>query len=90
MNPSDWIKAATLVAQHKQEAAITETDQLSSIVNMYTCKVYFNTKCHSNWSLFVLMWSTAGFSLCFLCRRFVCLGFLMWWSSLYSWIHLHP
>ena len=31
MNPSDWIKAATLVTQHKQEAAITETDQLSSM-----------------------------------------------------------
>ena len=32
MNPSDWIKAATLVTQHKQEAAITETDQLSSML----------------------------------------------------------
>ena len=31
MNPSDWIKAATLVTQHKQEAAITETDQFSSM-----------------------------------------------------------
>ena len=31
MNPSDWIKAATLVTQHKQEAAIAETDQLSSM-----------------------------------------------------------
>ena len=31
MNPSDWIKAAALVTQHKQEAAITETDQLSSM-----------------------------------------------------------
>ena len=31
MNPSDWIKAATLVTQHKQEAAMVETDQLSSI-----------------------------------------------------------
>ena len=31
MNPTDWIKAATLVTQHKQEAAITETDQLSSM-----------------------------------------------------------
>ena len=31
MNPSDWIKAATLVTQHKQEAAIKETDQLSSM-----------------------------------------------------------
>ena len=31
MNPSDWVKAATLVTQHKQEAATTETDQLSSM-----------------------------------------------------------
>ena len=31
MNPSDWRKAATLVTQHKQEAAMAETDQLSSI-----------------------------------------------------------
>ena len=31
MNPSHWIKAATLVTQHKQEAATTETDQLSSM-----------------------------------------------------------
>ena len=31
MNPSDWIKAATLVTLHKQEAAATETDQLSSM-----------------------------------------------------------
>ena len=31
MNPSDWIKAATLVTQHIQEAATTETDQLSSM-----------------------------------------------------------
>ena len=31
MNLSDWIKAATLVTQHKQEAAIAETDQLSSM-----------------------------------------------------------
>ena len=31
MNPSDWIKAAALVTQHKQEAAIAETDQLSSL-----------------------------------------------------------
>ena len=30
MNPSDWIKAATLVTQQKQEAA-TDTDQLSSM-----------------------------------------------------------
>ena len=31
MNPSDWIKAAALVAQHKQDAAMAETDQLSSM-----------------------------------------------------------
>ena len=31
MNPSDWVKAATLVTQHKQEAAIAKTDQLSSM-----------------------------------------------------------
>ena len=31
MNPSDWIKATALVTQHKQEAATTETDQLSSM-----------------------------------------------------------
>ena len=31
MNLSDWIKAATLVTQHKQEATIAETDQLSSM-----------------------------------------------------------
>ena len=31
MNPSDWRKAATSVTQHKQEAAMAETDQLSSI-----------------------------------------------------------
>ena len=31
MNPSDWIKAAALVNQHKQEAATAETDQLSSM-----------------------------------------------------------
>ena len=31
MNLSDWIKAATLVTQHKQEAVIAETDQLSSM-----------------------------------------------------------
>ena len=31
MNPSDWRKAAALVTQHKQETAITETDQLSSM-----------------------------------------------------------
>ena len=31
MNLSDWIKAAAFVTQHKQEAATTETDQLSSM-----------------------------------------------------------
>ena len=31
MNLSDWIQAATLVTQHKQEAATTEADQLSSM-----------------------------------------------------------
>ena len=32
MNPSDWIKAATLFTQHKQEATIAEMDQLSSML----------------------------------------------------------
>ena len=31
MNLSDWIKAATLVTQHKQDAATVERDQLSSM-----------------------------------------------------------
>ena len=31
MNPSDWIKAAALVTQHKQEETTTETDKLSSM-----------------------------------------------------------
>ena len=31
MNPSDWRKAASLVTQHKQEAMMAETDQLSSM-----------------------------------------------------------
>ena len=31
MNLSDWIKATTLVTQQKQEAATTDTDQLSSM-----------------------------------------------------------
>ena len=31
MNPLDWIKAATLITQHKQYAAMAETDQLSSM-----------------------------------------------------------
>ena len=31
MNPSDWIKAATLVTRYKQEAIMAETDQLSSM-----------------------------------------------------------
>ena len=30
MNPSDWRKAAAWVTQHTQEAAMAETDQLSS------------------------------------------------------------
>ena len=31
MNPSDWIKAAALVTQHKQEAIMAEMDKLSSM-----------------------------------------------------------
>ena len=31
MNPSDWIKAAALIPQQKQEAATADTDQLSSM-----------------------------------------------------------
>ena len=31
MNPSDWVKAAALVTQHKQEAVTAEADQLSSM-----------------------------------------------------------
>ena len=31
MNPSDWMKAATLVTQHKQEATMAEMNQLSSM-----------------------------------------------------------
>ena len=31
MNPSDWRAAATLVTQHKQEAAMAEMGQLSSM-----------------------------------------------------------
>ena len=31
MNPSDWIKAATLITQQKEEAATADTDQLSSM-----------------------------------------------------------
>ena len=31
MNPSDWIKAATLITQQKQEAATADTEQLSSM-----------------------------------------------------------
>ena len=31
MNLSDWIKGATLVTQHKQEATMAEMDQLSSM-----------------------------------------------------------
>ena len=35
MNPLDWRKAAALVTQHKQEAAIAEMDQLSSMPLSY-------------------------------------------------------
>ena len=31
MNPSDWIKAAALITQQKQEAATADTDQLGSM-----------------------------------------------------------
>ena len=31
MNPSDWMKAATLITQQKQEAVTTDSDQLSSM-----------------------------------------------------------
>ena len=31
MNPSDWIKAAALVTQQKQEVATSDTDQLRSM-----------------------------------------------------------
>ena len=31
MNPSDWIKVATLMTQQKQEAATTDTYQLSGM-----------------------------------------------------------
>ena len=31
INPSDWRKAAALVTQHKQEATMADSDQLSSI-----------------------------------------------------------
>ena len=31
MNLSDWIKAAALVTQHKQEVATAKVDQLSSM-----------------------------------------------------------
>ena len=31
MNPSDWMKAATLITQQKQEVATVDTDQLSSM-----------------------------------------------------------
>ena len=31
MNPSDWIKAAILITQQKQEVATADTDQLSSM-----------------------------------------------------------
>ena len=31
MNPSDWIKAAALITQQKQEVATADTDQLSGM-----------------------------------------------------------
>ena len=31
MNPSDWIKAAALITQQKEEAATADTDQLNSM-----------------------------------------------------------
>ena len=31
MNPSDWIKAAALITEQKQETATADTDQLSSM-----------------------------------------------------------
>ena len=31
MNPTDWIKAAALITQQKQEAATADTDHLSSM-----------------------------------------------------------
>ena len=31
MNPSDWIKAATLITQQKQETVTADTDQFSSM-----------------------------------------------------------
>ena len=31
MNPSDWLRAAALITQQQQEAATTDTDQLSSM-----------------------------------------------------------
>ena len=31
MNLSDWVKAAALVTQHKQDSATAEADQLSSM-----------------------------------------------------------
>ena len=31
MNPSDWRKATALVTQHKQEATMADSDELSSM-----------------------------------------------------------
>ena len=42
MTLSDWIKAATLFTQHKQEAATAETDQLS------TCSALWHAHASSN------------------------------------------
>ena len=41
MNPSDWIKATALVTQYKQEAAVAETDQLSSMPHSQIAIVHY-------------------------------------------------
>ena len=56
MNPSDWIKAAALVTQQKQEAATAETDQLISMPlsqiamddTCNTCSALQHAHAHSN------------------------------------------
>ena len=52
MNPSDWIKAATLNTQQKQEAATADTDQLSSMplnqLAMDDSHALWNAHPHSN------------------------------------------
>ena len=52
MNPSDWIKAAALITQQKQEAATTDTDQLSSVplsqLAMDDSGALWNAHAHSN------------------------------------------